>query len=432
MPRLCESQDAVLRGVLAVCRGFDGVGVGVGERGGISGEGKGENVQSLRQYNKSIRLLLGSGTGKRGMKVRGGSSSSSGSRSRSNSTSTSTSTPRGSEPRDILEQQQQPTNEQYTTTLTCCILFICLENIIGTHSTALQHLENGLRLLREWIRFEGKGAESEKKILVEVFRRLDMQATAFLNVRKPEMVSLGRGDVVGIESLFARACEGEEKKCFGSLEAAMLSLEGIEIRLFYTLTITSTSPHFSAKQALLSLLSTRFEEWKEAFDVFEKRASRGMGRQDLQLSLLLALHHQTTTLMLMVNGRVGRGGDSNEFRCELSMDFTRILELCRTLLNTSSSEAGMRRERVSSFNADMGIIPCLYFTALNAGDIGIRRRAVEILRSMPGNSREGFWDAGTVAGIAEKVLMLHPQGVAGVDAEMGIEELAGVYEVVVF
>ncbi|KAH9215959.1 hypothetical protein DL95DRAFT_132875 [Leptodontidium sp. 2 PMI_412] len=421
VPMLCETQDAVLRGVLALSKGFE-VGCCGGGVGGLGRERE-ENLVCLRQYNKAIRALCERGVeGKRKRMGRAGMGST---------------FSQQEEFRDHQERRQI-TDLQYIITLTCCVLFICLENIIGNYDIALQHLENGLKLLREWMLLAVRGVESERAVLVDVFRRLDMQATAFLNSRKPEMVISNSTGIMADH-------DGQDEKIqmkFNTLEEAMFALEDVEIRLFYALTITITNTNASSqysakqKQQLLSYIATRFGEWKEAFDGFSNRVRKDMMSKDLRLSLILGLHYQTTTLMLAVNAN-SSGSDDNTFRLSQTPSFTKILQLCRTLINTSSSSSsssslsstqqqqGQKQEQKQTFSADMGVIPCLYFTAMNAADIFVRQEAIDLLRGMIG--REGFWDPGTVANIAEAVLRLYPQGVEGVYAEEGILVLERVY-----
>ncbi len=125
VPQLSEISPAVLRAVLALSalheHAFD-----TDETSLVCSS----NVVCLRQYNKSIRHLC---------------------------------------------SRQAALPMQFT--LTCCVLFICLENLGGNHQTALSHLKNGLALLREWHAEDVQSASEshDREILTIVFRRLDMR-----------------------------------------------------------------------------------------------------------------------------------------------------------------------------------------------------------------------------------------------------------------
>lgn len=289
-------------------------------------------------------------------------------------------------------------------TLTCCVLFICLENLSGNHDAALLHLQNGLKVLREWHSREVTFSEKQARDhITVVFCRLDMQATAFLDSRRPELdLSLLEGSEDKPQLILTRLC---------SLYEAQLVLEKLTIRLFYILT-TNTSTNYPpwsvhneylpTRLNLLRGLRTSFLNWKQAFDEYCAHQSQTMKTKDLQLSVILALHHQATSLMLDLKFDLS-------FETKLSNDsrdsqFVKINQLARSLMNSSTATK-------ASFSANMGVISSVYFVAMTASNVRIRREAIEILGMVKG--REGFWDARTAAKIAERVLNLEETGLIG-------------------
>lgn len=349
VPQLSESSTAVMRAVLALSALYE-------ETHG----GSGSDVVFLRQYNKSIRQLCAG-------------------------------------------REKSPVQ----LTLTCCVLFITLENLAGDHLAALSHLRSGLALLKEWLREELTSVEerADREVLTVVFRRLDMQATTFLGSRQPELVYYSDEESAMVQA----GC-----KEFGSLVEAQLALEGIEIRLFYTLTLKSFQgmQRDCAREQLLQGLSARFEEWKASFDAFGTKQS-ALSSEDRELSLLLDLHYESTTTMIDLNS--SSIPDITVSSPSLDPQFARMNELCCSLLHASSN---------STFAADTGIIAPLYFSAMNAHDVRTREEAMGLLRSMRG--REGFWNGRTAAAIAEKVLRSEAEG-AGLRLEGGVMELVEAY-----
>lgn len=289
-------------------------------------------------------------------------------------------------------------------TLTCCILFICLENLNNNHEVALSHLKNGLKVLREWHSREITSSEKQARDQITVvFCQLDMQATAFLDSRRPELdLSLLDGSEDRSQLLPAQFC---------SLYEAQLVLEKLSIRLFYILTTNTSRNHppwsvhnkyLPTRLNLLRGLRTSFVNWKQAFDEYCAHQSQIMQTKDLQLSVILALHHQATSLMLDLKFDLS-------FETKISNNskdgqFIKINQLARSLMNSSATTK-------ASFSANMGVISSVYFVAMSASNIRIRREAIEILNMVKG--REGFWDAGTAAKIAERVLNLEEMGLIG-------------------
>jgi hypothetical protein len=273
-------------------------------------------------------------------------------------------------------------------TLACCILFICLENLAGNYDTALEHLKNGLKILHGWRTEETSAAleDQTREHITHVFRRLDMQATAFLDSRPPQ---------INATSVSVNVKEGTWcPPLFASLGEAQIALERIEIRLFYVLTLKSSPeiPSYSlrneflpARQILLRGLVNRLTQWKRAFDVLSARENKTLQTKDLQLAVLLELHYQASSLMSEINCcAIVRAND---------FQFARINELSKSLISATTK---------ATFSADMGIISPLYLSAMNATSLGVRQQAITLLRQV--KWKEGFWSAETAASIAEKVL----------------------------
>ena len=284
-------------------------------------------------------------------------------------------------------------------TLTCCVLFICLENAQGNHETALAHLQNGLNILQDW-RKEACQTASEERIrisLIEFFRRLDMQATVFLDSRQPQINATSVDE--GLEG------DRTLSKSFPSLRAAQIALESIEIRLLYVLTTKSNSG--LSRKALLGGLSSQFFQWKAAIDTFSIQKKGSMQKEDLQLGVLLGVHFLTMSLMLDIKADMS-STSYNEAR------FQQVNSLSRSLINSSSSKL--------KFAADTGIVAPLYFTAMNATNVNVRQQAIDLLHLV--KVKEGFWDGGIAGRIAENVSRVKETGRSGIRVTGGIPILA--------
>ena len=102
--------------------------------------------------------------------------------------------------------------------------------------------------------------------------------------------------------------------------------------------------------------------------------------------------------------------DEFETAFDSHMDkFTSVITLSESLLIK-----GTVGDALPHFTFEMGLIPPLYFTAINCRHPLLRRKAVALLRQ--GSRREGLWDAEPMARVAERVIELEENNLeAGTD-----------------
>lgn len=296
--------------------------------------------------------------------------------------------------------------------LTCCVLFISIENAQGNHDTALTHLRNGLSILDHWRTNAPKDA-SEAESITQVFRQLDLQATVFLDSRQPELTSTSAGSK-------------PIPDVFNDMIEAKTSLEEIELRLFYSLTTKSVHRHseqsryemLSSRASLLRGMSSAFSQWKTAWDAFilSNLKSGKMQTKDLQLSILLELHHQTASTMLDMRLHLT---PSTAMLTLWDNEFTRINELSRSLIHSCSSG-----NKFVFGTANIGVIAPLYYVAMNATGFLVRQQALGLLREVKWT--EGFWEAQTAANIAENVYVSRVTQ-SGLPVNGGVQFLAHAY-----
>lgn len=316
--------------------------------------------------------------------------------------------------KSIKYLRQAPSSHPVEFALTCCILFVAFESARDDHKMALFHLQNGLNIIKDWRTKEIKSIQGRqtREDITEILRRLDMQATTFLNSRQPYLAA-----TVDVESLDNKS---SSSMSFSSLRNAQSSLDKIEIRLFYILTTRSSalhlpctgfSNHATSRQVLLQGIKVRFAQWKKAFDDFSGHEANNMNAKDLQLLLLLELHYHTTSLMLDLRGDIS-SASSSDAQC------TKINELSKDLILASSNPK-------LTFLVDTGIIAPLYFSATSTSCICIRQQSLDLLRSI--SWKEGLWDSRLVAQIAEHLSVVGESGLVRVAASGGVPELADMF-----
>lgn len=358
--QLCEASPAVLHAVLGLSALHEDLLSGRSVAATASG-----NLTFLQQYNKSIKLL------------------------------------RFSEESHAV-----------SITLTCCILFVCLENFSGNYDRALAHLQSGLSILQNW-RKEDLRSAFEVRVrenITQVFRRLDLQATTFMNSRQPCLNATSVSDHIAEHNTAMSAS-------FNSLHEARDELERIGIRLVYVLTLKSPAKDSSTRTILLQGLAARFTAWKKAFDNFSDPECQRMDTKDLRLSVLLGLHFQALTLMLDIRANLILHEE------ETDLKFIRIINLSQSLINSGINSGTLPGPMYSS---DMGVIAPLYFTSMSASP-SVRRQAINLLRTI--NGKEGCWDPRTTSMIAEEILNTERIKTPGLPVSGGVQFLAEAHHI---
>jgi Fungal specific transcription factor domain len=306
----------------------------------------------------------------------------------------------------LLQSSQE--GRSISSTLICCVLFICLENFCGSYDKALAHLQSGLTILASWRKDDLKSASEIRirEILTRVFRRLDLQTTTFMNSRPPliNATTFGNHD---------SEHDAPMPTFFSSLQQAQEELDRIVIRLVYVLTLKSYVKDSPTRSVLLQGLAARFNSWKRAFDALSVRESQRMDTKDLRWSVMLGLHFQTAILMLEIQA------NPVLLEEETNLKFTRVINLSRSLINSELSTKPI-------YASEIGVIGPLYFTSMNASPV-LRQQAIDLLRTV--NGKEGPWDPRTAARIAEKVMIAERTNKPGVPVSGSVQFLAEAYHI---
>ncbi|OAL51563.1 hypothetical protein IQ07DRAFT_384903 [Pyrenochaeta sp. DS3sAY3a] len=98
-------------------------------------------------------------------------------------------------------------------TLVCCIIFFCFEATLGNSEAAMRHLESGLKLLSSYHSLHRDEEMEDLRPIVQMFQRLDLQATLFDDDRIPflDMTARPKLDSASPPSVFSNiddACQG--------------------------------------------------------------------------------------------------------------------------------------------------------------------------------------------------------------------------------
>ena len=308
--------------------------------------------------------------------------------------------------------------------LICCLLFVCFESLLGNHESALCHMESGLDILRSWrarnvhspsSNIWSPSSESDivEDHLIQVFCRLDMQATLLLDTRIPQFLTIlpidGNEATDFIPTRFA------------SLTEARNVLDTIGNQLAYFIILNHPDPDRPPDSVPSTMiteqakLDARLQEWSQAFDDLLKRTSTTMSIIELRGAILLKIHRKAMSLLLAAGESI-----SERVFDKFTSAFAEITSLAECLLKSTGDTRSSARS--PTFALDLGVIAPLYMAARKCTDPSIRRHAISLLYASA--RREALWDGVLAAKVAERVETMEDRMVPG-----GVLELAQRYGV---
>ena len=269
--------------------------------------------------------------------------------------------------------------------LVCCLLFIYYESLQDNFKNALLHLENGLKACNWMYANTNLLVSSVIPQLYQIFSRLDTQATAFLDSRPPEYP----------------AVSGTLTYDFIDTHGAREELDLLVKQTFDFLTNLQNYKLLNRAQAPSDIvfqhatLDTSLQKYGAALDALISKKELGLTRRDLCAVTLMKIHQKAVRIMIL--------GFFSDFENPIDMltpDFESIIQLAKSMLDVRLSTN--KPTRRAGFSADMGLIPPLYFTAMQCRSTSIRQEAISLLRLY--DTREGLWSSRIAAQIAEKML----------------------------
>lgn len=286
--------------------------------------------------------------------------------------------------------------------LICCILFISFEAIRGNHTSAVQHLQGGLKILSH-CRQNQRGSKIIQDELVPIFLRLSIQLKTITDF---ECVSEDAGpSITSIPSTFSSVSEASNS-FYIIMDKILDFVDGQSAKLEEKVPPAELSIALEG-QGSCALL---FEQWHFAFDNLLSRSSKKMSSNDLSGSMLLQVHYATAFIMLYAVSVLQLTYD------QFLPQFEKIVSLSRVLIKDSAATMTPGKR---SLCIDMGIIAPLYFTATRCRDPMLRREAASIL-SLP--RREGTWDGQGAASIVEQLIATEEEGLASVRVAEDVPE----------
>ncbi|RDW62356.1 hypothetical protein BP6252_11789 [Coleophoma cylindrospora] len=303
--------------------------------------------------------------------------------------------------RGRISDATQPTE----LTLSCCVLFICIEFIRGNFTTAVLHLHNGLQILSKWrktLPLEKLTPLSLEDNLIRIFERLAFQSILtdkplshlHPKISTAEILQGTETDTAFPSFILARyALDHVVKEAFGFIRRG-------EEKAF----LPDSSPEkvqlYHERQSHVD----KFEQWSSKFESFVSKRQKSMTVQETQGADDMRILQQVALLWLETSLSTAQ----EEF--DKHMDkFENIIQMCEVLSAQQIQDASKRATRSRYFSFEMGLLPPIFFVAMKCRHRVLRRRALALLQ-VASPRREGMWNAGLLAAVAEKTVALEEEG----------------------
>jgi hypothetical protein len=273
-----------------------------------------------------------------------------------------------------------------------CALFIMLEFLQGNRMAAISHLTSGMSLLKYRKASEGTSP-------------FDLWAESTLSRLSLLQSLYGRPRSVRFPVLWIVPLPDEEKSSpsFASVEEARIAnfnLNGL-VLIFVHKAEQSVDPGTPDMLMEQKYLRNQLTEWEAAV---KRLVDQKLAWAEMKVIALLRAHQMLSWIFLQACTTQSQLTYDHHIS-----DFEGILDALEPII----TQLMVEHKKPRLFCLELGVIPCLFYTALKCRHPKVRRRAVDLLRKAP--RREALWDAEEAALAAEAAIAFEEGGVDGTE-----------------
>ncbi|CBF73568.1 Zn(II)2Cys6 transcription factor [Aspergillus nidulans FGSC A4] len=274
--------------------------------------------------------------------------------------------------------------------LICSILFYAFETLLGDCSTATQHLDNGLRLLKrcQMQALAHSGRDELLAHLVPIFSRLDINASTFDNERRPILTLVCLAERLGPMHVVPSS--------LASLDEAENVATKLENWLMHYLIAHVAYKHKPVDEFPRCLVRERFalyQQFERFFFVFAALLESLPGEIPARALLLRVQTKMYYSLLLenIPNGSFGPCPPADSLRNTLA-DIEGFLSMEST------------QKSASTFTLSSQLVAILYFMCLKSTDVERRDTAFALLRHSSMPAKDGLWESEKAAAIVQTLI----------------------------
>ncbi|KAH7357272.1 hypothetical protein BKA65DRAFT_224031 [Rhexocercosporidium sp. MPI-PUGE-AT-0058] len=318
---------------------------------------------------------------------------------------------------DLTPIMANPSSLDLQAILTCCLIFVCIDNLNGRYASAVGHLRAGSDLLYSLqdseaaSAAEGAGSAQAKKPtnikcdnnalcgLSDMFARLGLDASLFVDSRLVRHRSF---------STYGLVTDDGNHEPFQSSSAArgeLLKFD-LDIQYFWYPADGSHCPMGPQDEVLgpgeaasdtmteeqrqeFQNFCNRFDRWTSRFNLYlENTNHTSVSEEEFNEAMVLSLHQRVWSAIL-------KQGPCSDVPLD-RQDFEGILNQAELVIADST-----KAHPIFSFDADT--IPPVSFVAAFCDDSDLKMRAITMLRTI--NRSEGVWDSKKMADMYDAALI---------------------------
>lgn len=315
-------------------------------------------------------------------------------------------------------------------TLTACILFACIETLLGNITGASYQIIGGFKVLAEVyqspsVRRSDLHLAGVKRILppidyelTSMFTDLEVQCNlpqffsdAPIQYQFPSILtSLPYVPIPAVPASFRTLPSA--KACLDSIRKYILLFHYRSIRSLDRKSTTSAQLH-----DLLSRWKRSFAPLMEQAHIISTRAIvQKTERQDSISAFILASNHVVASIIVTTDS----GRCSEMFYDKLISDFQYITDCSDLVINTMCSPEPPHSHPAQRYVFGGGLLPPLYVVASKCRHPRLRRLAIALLQKCP--IQEGIWEGYGCSRICEWMMEIEENGTADLATVVGREE----------
>lgn len=257
-------------------------------------------------------------------------------------------------------------NQKPLTSLMSCILFVCFDSLRGHFSSAIMHLQSGLRILHN-SRLPNNSQDEDliEEHIAPMFMRLCIQAILYIDTREiPERMAFAKviSTISSQENIIPRE--------FKSLDAARRSLLQASDTLFRGgyMWDGNLPSAFQPKEAMDLYVQSRsqLDAWNISFENFMRSQSHTFDSKQLRAAALCKIHYTTVHIICRVTEpdlgdtrSIKNSYNDPKKAAVFEPEFQAIVSLAKSLINATGEDAKAGKPPFT-FSADLGLVAPLY------------------------------------------------------------------------
>ena len=286
--------------------------------------------------------------------------------------------------------------ESFRITLITCLVFVCLEFLLGNWNTGFLHLQKGLKLLEHYSSNSWRSNDLVDRAITDTFFDFHLQCQLF--------------GIMGPSS-FPRCATFEIPA--NKFESLIQSKEYLHLILEDALNIAQCCTHLSGsgQEPAFAELQRRQSRIRGQLTAWRRLLSNSLVQLQVHTNYkasfsykYLSIYHIMTKIILETCLETRQESIFEKYTSDFISLMAQLVDLLNSLVAAYKRKPRLAGEGDSPFGSSVGMgwIPPLYFTAIKCRQHRLRIHAIRLLTM--NFHKEGVWDSQLAGSIAHEVM----------------------------